>query len=83
MQCRPQCGACCIAPSISTTIPGMPNGKAADIRCIQLDENYACKVFSQPERPSVCTMFKACEDVCGENRQQALLNLKNLENLTK
>ncbi|WP_429347626.1 hypothetical protein [Paraburkholderia sp. Clong3] len=25
--CRPDCGACCIAPSISSPIPGMPNGK--------------------------------------------------------
>ncbi|HAI50813.1 MAG TPA: zinc/iron-chelating domain-containing protein, partial [Enterobacteriaceae bacterium] len=27
MECRPDCGACCIAPSISTPIPGMPHGK--------------------------------------------------------
>jgi len=82
MQCRPQCGACCIAPSISTAIPGMPYGKAANAACIQLDENYACKIFSHVERPAVCAKFKACEDVCGENRDQALLNLKNLEDLT-
>ncbi len=25
--CRPGCGACCIAPSITTPIPGMPHGK--------------------------------------------------------
>ncbi|MEO6656902.1 MAG: YkgJ family cysteine cluster protein, partial [Arenimonas sp.] len=24
MSCRPGCGACCIAPSISSLIPGMP-----------------------------------------------------------
>ncbi|MDP3170542.1 MAG: YkgJ family cysteine cluster protein, partial [Polaromonas sp.] len=24
MNCRPGCGACCIAPSISSPIPGMP-----------------------------------------------------------
>ncbi|MGR5456700.1 YkgJ family cysteine cluster protein, partial [Vibrio alfacsensis] len=27
MDCRLGCGACCIAPSISSPIPGMPNGK--------------------------------------------------------
>ena len=25
--CRPGCGACCIAPSITSPIPGMPDGK--------------------------------------------------------
>ncbi|MCR3872443.1 YkgJ family cysteine cluster protein, partial [Pseudomonas aeruginosa] len=27
MQCRAGCGACCIAPSISSPLPGMPAGK--------------------------------------------------------
>ncbi|HFY5777145.1 TPA: YkgJ family cysteine cluster protein, partial [Salmonella enterica subsp. enterica serovar Typhimurium] len=27
MDCRSGCGACCIAPSISSPIPGMPYGK--------------------------------------------------------
>ncbi|MFS9540720.1 YkgJ family cysteine cluster protein, partial [Klebsiella pneumoniae] len=26
MECRTDCGACCIAPSISSPIPGMPQG---------------------------------------------------------
>ncbi|HNF77692.1 MAG TPA: YkgJ family cysteine cluster protein, partial [Thauera aminoaromatica] len=26
MDCRPGCAACCIAPSISSPIPGMPHG---------------------------------------------------------
>ncbi|HCS2930732.1 TPA: YkgJ family cysteine cluster protein, partial [Shigella flexneri] len=25
MECRPGCGACCTAPSISSPIPGMPD----------------------------------------------------------
>ncbi|MGU7695722.1 YkgJ family cysteine cluster protein, partial [Escherichia coli] len=29
MECRPDCGACCTAPSISSPIPGMPDGKPA------------------------------------------------------
>ncbi|MGO2368564.1 MAG: YkgJ family cysteine cluster protein, partial [Serratia sp. (in: enterobacteria)] len=32
MDCRADCGACCIAPSISSPIPGMPNGKPANTR---------------------------------------------------
>jgi len=31
MECRPHCGACCTAPSISSPIPGMPNGKMSGI----------------------------------------------------
>ena len=38
MDCRPGCAACCIAPSISSPIPGMPHGKPAGVRCAQLDE---------------------------------------------
>ncbi|NYZ53719.1 YkgJ family cysteine cluster protein, partial [Escherichia coli] len=30
MECRPGCGACCTAPSISSPIPGMPDGKPAN-----------------------------------------------------
>jgi Fe-S-cluster containining protein len=41
MDCRPGCGACCIAPSISSPIPGMPVvdgiSKPAGVRCVQLD----------------------------------------------
>ena len=36
MECRLQCGACCVAPSISSPIPGMEGGKAAGIPCVQL-----------------------------------------------
>ena len=36
LDCRPRCGACCTAPSISSPIPGMPHGKPAGVRCIQL-----------------------------------------------
>ena len=34
--CRTGCGACCIAPSISSPIPGMPDGKPAGVPCVQL-----------------------------------------------
>lgn len=27
LPCRPDCGACCTAPSITSPIPGMPDGK--------------------------------------------------------
>ncbi|HEY1089990.1 MAG TPA: YkgJ family cysteine cluster protein, partial [Burkholderiaceae bacterium] len=54
MNCRDRCGACCIAPSISSSIPGMESGKPAGVRCIQLDDADRCKIFGRPERPAVC-----------------------------
>lgn len=79
MQCRSGCGACCIAPSISSSIPGMPDGKPAGVRCIQLDENNFCKVFGKPERPDVCLKFGAEHWVCGDSREEALRIIGDLE----
>ena len=82
MECRLGCGACCIAPSISTSIPGMPKGKAAGERCVQLDEDNLCKLFGLPERPQVCLDFKPCQDVCGNSNSEALRLITELEQLT-
>lgn len=82
MLCNPGCGACCIAPSISSSIPGMPNGKEAGVRCIQLDENNLCKIFGQPERPKVCGQFMAEPDICGSSADEAMDNLIQLVHLT-
>ncbi|MBQ0731220.1 MAG: YkgJ family cysteine cluster protein [Oleispira antarctica] len=82
MICRLNCGACCIAPSISSAIPGMPDGKAAGERCIQLDESNLCLLFGKAERPKVCADFGAEEWVCGTTREEAMLILTDLENNT-
>lgn len=82
MDCRPRCAACCIAPSISSAIPGMPDGKPAGVRCVQLDENLSCKIFGQPSRPAVCGSLKPSADMCGDNREQAMIFLQRLEALT-
>ena len=82
MNCRPGCGACCIAPSISSPIPGMPHGKPAGVRCVQLDAANACRIFGQPERPAVCGQLKPATEMCGSDRSQALLYLARLESLT-
>ncbi|MDO6707120.1 YkgJ family cysteine cluster protein [Photobacterium sp. 1_MG-2023] len=82
MDCRLGCGACCIAPSISSPIPGMPNGKPAGVRCIQLNENNLCKLFGKTERPAVCHQFKPCPDLCGKTNAQALSNLTELEQIS-
>lgn len=82
LSCRLGCGACCIAPSISSAIPGMPEGKPAGIKCVQLDENNLCKIFEDPARPDVCSEFKAAIDICGINNRQALEVLNQLEVIT-
>ena len=79
MQCRLGCGACCIAPSISSFIPGMEQGKKAGERCIQLDENNLCKLFENPQRPKVCLDFKACERICADNNEAEFITLTELE----
>lgn len=82
MACRAGCGACCIAPSISSPIPGMPGGKPAGVRCVQLDEANRCRLFGQPERPPVCEQFSATAAICGDDNAQALYNLQWLERQT-
>ena len=81
MKCRELCGACCIMPSISSSIPGMPKGKPAGARCIHLTDNLKCAIYDSPDRPSVCDGFKADILVCGNSRNEALKILAGLENL--
>ena len=80
--CRPGCGACCIAPSISSPIPGMPDGKPAGVRCVQLREDERCAIFGDPRRPAVCAGLKPGPEMCGDSREQALQFLSRLERLT-
>ncbi|SEL47598.1 hypothetical protein SAMN04487787_111136 [Kosakonia sacchari] len=82
MQCRPDCGACCTAPSITSPIPGMPNGKPANTPCVQLDEQQRCKIFASPLRPKVCTGLQPSRDMCGSNRADAMVYLLDLERQT-
>ncbi|HRM70198.1 MAG: YkgJ family cysteine cluster protein [Thauera sp.] len=82
MDCRPGCAACCIAPSISSPIPGMPDGKPAGVRCVQLDAADRCLLFGDPRRPAVCASLKPSPEMCGEDRTQALQYLDRLEALT-
>jgi uncharacterized protein len=81
-ECRPGCGACCIAPSISSVIPEMPDGKPAGVRCVQLSVENRCLIFGLPERPKVCAAFAASLETCGESRETALQNLTELEAAT-
>jgi len=72
MDCRENCGACCIAPSISSPIPGMPEGKPAGVRCVNLTDDYKCSIYDSPSKPKVCDDFKAEPEFCGSNRDEAM-----------
>ena len=84
MECRRGCGACCTAISISSSIPGMPGGKPAGVKCVNLLENMDCGIFGKPERPAVCSSFKAdFEIICGSSREEAFSKINFLENFTR
>ncbi len=81
--CRAGCGACCIALSISSAIPGMPDGKPAGERCVQLGDDNRCRIFGRPERPQVCLDFQAEIEFCGSTRDEALERMRALETITR
>ncbi|GAA0701271.1 YkgJ family cysteine cluster protein [Dyella marensis] len=82
LACRPGCGACCIAPSISSPIPGMPQGKPAGVRCIQLTGDNRCAIFGRPERPAVCSRLRPEAAMCGGGSAHALRYLAATEAAT-
>ncbi|MEH6416254.1 YkgJ family cysteine cluster protein [Pseudomonas sp. CGJS7] len=82
MQCRDRCGACCIAPSITSPIPGMPHGKPAGIPCVQLDDELRCRLFGKPERPAFCGSLQPQREMCGGDRDEAMAWLAELERAT-
>lgn len=83
MECRIGCAACCIAPSISSPIPDMPQGKPAGVRCAQLTTDKRCRIFGQKERPAVCGSLRPQVEMCGFSDAEAMENLSGLERLTR
>lgn len=83
IECRPSCGACCIAPSISSPIPGMPDGKPAGVRCVQLMDDLRCAIFGLPERPAVCASLRPTNEMCGAGAREAYEHLARLERATR
>ena len=83
MQCRDHCGACCIAPSITSKIPGMPYGKPAGMPCVQLDADLRCMLFGKPERPAFCASLRPQASMCGTDREEAFAILDALELATQ
>lgn len=83
IDCRMGCGACCVVPSISSSIPGMAGGKSAGERCFQLSADNACKLFGTSERPAVCTSYQPSEEFCGSGNDDAYRLLAALERATR
>ncbi len=83
IRCRAGCGACCIAPSISSPIPGMAHGKPAGVRCVHLTPDKLCGIFGREDRPAVCVALKASKEMCGETYEEALAYLASLEAATR
>ena len=81
-ECRVGCGACCIVISIAGPIPGMPDGKPAGMRCVNLTQDNFCKLFGMPQRPAVCSSLKPMKDMCGESNEEAYTLLSVMEILT-
>jgi uncharacterized protein len=82
MECRPGCAACCIAPSMSSALPGMPKGKPAGTPCPQLDEGLRCRLYGKIERPAVCSSLQPSTEMCRDSREEALAYLAALEEAT-
>ncbi|MCU0610789.1 MAG: YkgJ family cysteine cluster protein [Candidatus Eisenbacteria bacterium] len=82
MKCRAGCGACCVALSISSPIPGMPAGKAAGVRCVQLTRDNHCRLIGLPDRPAVCVSLRPTPEMCGDSYEEAHAWLSALERAT-
>jgi Fe-S-cluster containining protein len=82
-ECRPGCGACCIALSISSPIPGMPHGKPAGVRCVQLTPANLCQLYGLPGRPAVCVRLCPSQEMCGQTTDEAMAWLCDLERATR
>ena len=61
----------------------MPDGKPAGVPCIQLDPELRCKLFGRPERPSFCVGLQPSHEMCGDDREQAIVWLTSLEHATR
>jgi len=67
---------------MSSPIPGMPEGKPAGVRCVQLTADLRCALYGLPGRPEVCIRLEPSIEMCGENAEQAMAYLASLEAAT-
>ncbi|HOT62356.1 MAG TPA: YkgJ family cysteine cluster protein [Treponemataceae bacterium] len=83
MECRRGCGACCVVISISSSLPGMPLGKPAGVRCANLSAANECRVHGTAAYPAVCAAFTPDPARCGTIDADAYRLLAELERLTE
>lgn len=81
IECRAGCGACCTVISISSIIPGMPEGKPAGVKCIHLSDEGLCGLFGKSERPQICSDFQAERAICGFTTEDAMRTIAELEGI--
>lgn len=81
--CRIGCAACCIVISISSPLPGMPDGKPAGVRCVNLSPANACLIHGTSVYPAICRSFKSTPEMCGETDEHAFAWIANAERLTE
>lgn len=79
IQCRAGCAACCTVISISSALPGMPNGKPAGVRCVNLDNSNNCIIHNSELYPSICRSFSADIEMCGTTNEHAYKYIEELE----
>jgi len=75
--CRPGCGACCIALSISSL------DKPAGQPCVHLAADFSCRIFLHDSRPACCSGLQPSLEMCGNHRDEALAYLAWLEEVTR
>jgi hypothetical protein len=61
----------------------MESGKPAGVPCVHLDEDYMCRIFGSPNRPSFCSTLPPSLEMCGLNQEEARRYLSELEQQTK
>jgi len=60
----------------------MPKGKPANTRCVQLTDENLCAIFTSPLRPAVCAGLQPSIEMCHHDREQAMVWLLELEQMT-
>ncbi len=78
MDCHEKCGACCMVISISSPLPGMPEGKPAGVTCVNLTEDFRCCLHDTDLYPDVCRRFLKETLFCGRSSEEALKILSSL-----
>ena len=82
MFCHKNCAACCSVISISSPLPGMPEGKPAGVRCHNLTIDELCSIHGKENYPNVCLNFTMSVETCGLEAKDAINYLTELEKLT-